>query len=102
MFILYFMMILFALLVMAFMIQYRAYNNICQISESCHIGVIYENNTYGKIKRNRLEEFIASGSIIKFFRSSGWATIDVDPMRESNNGHLIERRVLEHSSTEIS
>jgi hypothetical protein len=45
------------------------------------------------IKRNRLEEFIVSGSITKFFRSSGWVTISDDPIRQTNNGYLIERRV---------
>ena len=56
------------------------------------ISVLYENNTYGMIKRKQLEESIASGSIKKFFRSSGWVTISVDPIRKTNQGHLIERR----------
>lgn len=86
MFILAFMMLLLALLVILFLIQYRAYN------QSRHIRVIYGNNTSGMIKRKRLEEFIVSGSITKFFRSSGWVTISVDPIRISNQGHLIERR----------
>ena len=79
------MMLVFALLVIFFLIQYRAY-------QSCQIKVIYENNTHGRIKKNRLEEFVASGSITKFFRSSGWVTIGVDPVSVSNQGHLIERR----------
>ena len=86
MFILAFMMLLLALLVILFLIQYRAYN------QSHHIRVIYENNTCGMIKRKRLEEFIVSGSITKFFRSSGWVTISVDPIRKTNRGSLIERR----------
>ena len=56
------------------------------------INVLYENNTYGVIKSTRLEELIVSGIITKFFRSSGWVTISVDPIRISNQGHLIERR----------
>ena len=56
------------------------------------ISVLYVNNTYGLIKSTRLEEFIVSGSITKFFRSSGWVTISVDPIRKTNHGHLIERR----------
>ncbi len=83
-----FMMLLFALFVIMFVIQYRAYNN------SRHIRVIYENNTSGMIKIKRLEEFIVSGSITKFFRSSGWVTISVDPIRITNHGHLIERREI--------
>ena len=88
MLILNFMMVLFALLVIIFLIQYRAYN------QSRHIRVIYENNTYGMIKRNRLEEFIVSGSITKFFRSSGWVTISVDPIRKTNHVHLGEMREI--------
>jgi hypothetical protein len=56
------------------------------------ISVIYLNNTYGIITRKRLEEFIVSGSITKFFRSTGWVTIGVDPVRKTNHGHLRERR----------
>jgi hypothetical protein len=78
---------IFAVLVITFIIQYMSYNN------SRHISVIYENNTSGTIKRNRLEELIVSGSITKFFRSSGWVTISDDPIRQTNNGYLIERRI---------
>jgi hypothetical protein len=88
MLVLYFMMLLFALLVIMFLIQYRSYIH------SLHIRVIYENNTSGMIKRKRLEEFIVSGSITKFLRSSGWVTISVDPIRKTNYGHLIERREI--------
>jgi hypothetical protein len=77
---------LFALFVVMFLVQYRAYNR------SRCIRVIYENNTYGMIKRTLLEEFIFSGSITKFFRSSGWVTVGVDPTRKTNHGHLRERR----------
>lgn len=56
------------------------------------ISVLYLNNTYGMIKRKLLEGFIVSGSISKFFRSSGWVTISVDPVRKTNHGHLGERR----------
>jgi hypothetical protein len=78
---------LIAVLVITFMFQFRSYNN------SRLISVIYENNTSGLIKRNRLEEFINSGSITKFFRSSGWVTISNDPIRQTNSGYLIERRI---------
>jgi hypothetical protein len=81
-----FLVALFALSVMMFLIQYRSFNR------SRHIRVIYENNTSGMIKRMRLEEFIVSGSITKFFRSSGWVTISDDPIRQTNHGHFIERR----------
>jgi hypothetical protein len=78
---------LFAVLVITFVIQYRSYKH------SRHIRVIYENNSSGMIKRNRLEEFIVSGSIKKFYRSSGWVTISDTTKRQSNNGYLIERRI---------
>ena len=58
------------------------------------ISVLYENNTYGMIKSTQLEESIVSGSISKFFRSSGWVTIIVDPIRKTNRGSLIERREI--------
>ena len=83
-----FMMLLFALFVIIFVIQYRSY------SQSRHIRVIYENDTYGMIKRKQLEESIASGSITKFFRSSEWVTISDGPIRKTNHGHLIERREI--------
>jgi len=83
-----FLIALFALLVITFLIQYKSYNH------SRHIRVIYENNTSGMVKRKRLEELIVSGSITKFFRSSGWVTISVDPIRQTNHGHLRERREI--------
>jgi hypothetical protein len=58
------------------------------------ISVLYVNNTYGMIKRKLLEACIVSGSITKFFRSSGWVTIGVDPIRKTNHGHLGERREI--------
>jgi len=79
---------LFALFVVMFLVEYRAYDH------SRLIRVIYENNTFGMIKRTRLEKFIFSGSITKFFRSSGWVTIGADPTRKTNHGHLRERREI--------
>ena len=58
------------------------------------ISVLYENNTYGMIKKKLIERFIISGSIIKFFRSSGWVTIGVDPIRKADSAHEGERREL--------
>jgi hypothetical protein len=56
------------------------------------ISVLYKNNTYGVISRKLLEKFIVLGCISKFFRSTGWVTISVDPIRKTNFGNLIERR----------
>ena len=47
------------------------------------INVLYKDNTFGVITRKRLDEFIVSGSITKFFRSTGWVTIGVDPIRKT-------------------
>ena len=58
------------------------------------IGVLYNNNIYGVIKSERLEGLIVSGRITKFFRSSGWVTIGVGPIRKTNHGYLRERREI--------
>ena len=81
-----------AVSMVAYLIQIQAF------SKSRLIRVIYENNTHGMIKRKRLEECIVSGSIIKFFRSSGWVAIGVDPTRTTNHGHLRERREIEFAN----
>ena len=56
------------------------------------ISVLFKDNTYGVIKRARIEEFIISGKITKFFRTSGWVTIGIDPIRKADHAHLEERR----------
>ena len=83
-----FIISLSAVSMIAYLIQIKAY------SRSRLIRVIYENNTHGMINRKRLEECIVSGSIIKFFRSSGWVTIGVDPIRKTNRVHLGESREI--------
>jgi hypothetical protein len=80
--------ILFTLMVIVFLIQIQPH------SQSRLVRVIYENNTSGMIKRKQLEECIVSGSIKKFFRSTGWVTISIDPIRKTNYGHLRERREI--------
>jgi len=59
------------------------------------INVLYNNNTYDVIKSSKLEESIVSGNVKKFFRSSGWVTISVGPIRKTNHYHLIESRDME-------
>jgi hypothetical protein len=71
-----------AVSIVAYLVQIQAF------SKYRLIRVIYVNSTHGTIKRKRLEECIVSGSIIKFFRSSGWVTIGVDPIRKTNRGPL--------------
>lgn len=58
------------------------------------INVLYKNNTYGVITRHLLGRFIDLGSITKFFRSTGWVTISVGPIRKTNRGHPGERREI--------
>jgi hypothetical protein len=45
------------------------------------IKVVYRNNECGMAKPFLFDELISSGRIIKFFRSDGWVTIGVDPIR---------------------
>lgn len=56
------------------------------------ISVLFENNTVGVLKKAEIEEFIISGRITKFFPSSGWVTIGVDPTREAHRNPTEEKR----------
>ncbi|MDO9308216.1 MAG: hypothetical protein Q7V04_04045 [Deltaproteobacteria bacterium] len=56
------------------------------------ISVLFKNNTVGVLKKTQIEEFIISGKITKFFRSSGWVTIGVDPIRKAHHSRLEEKR----------
>jgi hypothetical protein len=50
------------------------------------IKVMYKDGKYGMVKPFVLDKLIASGKIIKFFRSEGWVTIGVDRIRGARNG----------------
>jgi hypothetical protein len=50
------------------------------------IKVMYKDGKYGMVKPFLLDKLIASGKIIKFLRSEGWATIGVDRIRGTGNG----------------
>ena len=59
------------------------------------VPVNWSNNHYDYINDSVLDNFIEAGVIIKFLRSSGWATIGVDPIRvraPGTNYDGIERR----------
>ncbi len=56
------------------------------------ISVLFGNNTVGVLKKTQIEEFIISGKITKFFRSTGWVTIGVDPIRKAQHSLLEEKR----------
>lgn len=45
------------------------------------IWVQYHNSKYDMVKSSMLDELIQSGRIEKFYRSEGWVTIGVDPVR---------------------
>lgn len=45
------------------------------------IRVIYHNNKYDMVKDFILDTLIASNKITKFYRSDGWVTIGLDPIR---------------------
>jgi hypothetical protein len=52
------------------------------------IKVMYKDGKYGMVKPFLLDKLIASGKIVKFLRSEGWVTIDVDRIRGTGNGAL--------------
>ena len=61
------------------------------------VPVNWSNNHYDYINDSVLDNFIEAGVIIKFLRSSGWATIGVDPIRVRAPGtdyDGIERRSM--------
>jgi hypothetical protein len=45
------------------------------------IKVIYQNGESDMVKPFLLDDIIASGKIMKFFRSGRWVTVGVDPVR---------------------
>jgi hypothetical protein len=51
------------------------------------IKVMYQNNESDMVKPFLLDDLVASGKITKFFRSGGWVTIGVDPVRGNGGGY---------------
>lgn len=45
------------------------------------IRVIYQNGTLDMVDPSILGDLIASNRIKKFFRTDGWATVAIDPVR---------------------
>ena len=45
------------------------------------VPVNWSNNRYDYVNDFVLDRFIEAGVVIKFLRSSGWATVGVDPTR---------------------
>lgn len=52
------------------------------------VSVLYKNNTYDVIESKKLEGLICSDSILKFFSSSGWVTINADPIRKTSHARF--------------
>ncbi len=50
------------------------------------VWVQYHNSKYDMVKTSVLDELIQSGKIEKFYRSEGWVTIGVDPVRGQGGG----------------
>ena len=47
------------------------------------VPVNWSNNRYDYVNNLALDKFIEAGVVIKFLRSSGWAVVGVDPVRQS-------------------
>lgn len=45
------------------------------------IKVVYSDDTQGVLKPFQLDKLIKMGKLKKFYRSGGWVTIGVDPVR---------------------
>lgn len=45
------------------------------------IKVIYQNEKFDMVKPSILDELLATGKLKNFFRSGGWVTIGIDPVR---------------------
>lgn len=50
------------------------------------IWVKYKSEKYDMVKDTFLDELISSQKIQKFYRSDGWVTIGVDPIRGTGGG----------------
>lgn len=54
-----------------------------QIKLNTIIRVIYDNNSHDYVSDGSLDKLIKSNKIVKFERQSGWATLGIDPVRQS-------------------
>jgi hypothetical protein len=59
------------------------------------IRVIYNDNTYDFINPDRLNESLKAGTITMFKRSSGWARVGIDPLRDNNKNHAPREKSAE-------
>jgi hypothetical protein len=54
------------------------------------IRILYRNGKFDMVKLSILKELITSDKLKSFFRSEGWATVGVDPIR--GRGGIYEGR----------
>ena len=45
------------------------------------IRVMYYDRKYDMVKVSALDKLITSGRILKFYRTDGWITMGIDPLR---------------------
>lgn len=69
--------------------------------ERSYIDVILKDGTYHHFTPRVLDVLLDSHRVHKFKRSSGWATVGVDPLRTKKNMatdgyHGRERRMMNH------
>lgn len=53
-----------------------------------HIDVIMRDGTYHYFTPRVLDVLLEAGRVLKFKRSSGWVTVDVDPIRVKRSSDL--------------
>lgn len=52
------------------------------------IRVLCQNGKYEIINDESLENYIDSGNILLFKRKDGWATVGIDPIRDTSHGYI--------------
>jgi hypothetical protein len=65
----------------------RNFKNATQEETTSIVRVEYEDKTYDYVSEKSLNKLIESNQIVKFKRISGWVTLGVDPLRNSNREH---------------
>lgn len=55
------------------------------------IKVMYHNDTYDEVDPSLLDDLISSHKVKKFLRSKGWATVGIDPVRQTLRGRIPNR-----------
>ena len=56
------------------------------------IRVMYTNGKTGMVENYQLDDLIASGKIKKFRRADGWVSVDIDPIRKTDELEIKPKR----------